>query len=1102
MLRRRLAATYLSARERRGRFGAPDMATPAVLRADEVDAVVFDLDGVLTDAAGLHARAWQRALDAMLAANAGPGWRPFDARGEYVDHLDGRSRLAGILAFLQSRDLSLPEGRPDDPPGTRTIWAVANRQRQLFGELLDSEGVRAVGSCADLARRLRAAGIRTAVVSASRDARRVLTDTGLAEVFDARVDGDDAAALRLPASPDPATRVEAARRLHASPSRTVIIDGGLPGIEAGRRGGFHLVVGVDRYGQSDVLVAAGADVVVSDAADLRLDPTRHRPAPGMVTSQDFCGGGQARGGWMLCYDGYDPSREGLREALCTTGNGYLGTRGAAPESRADGVHYPGSYLAGVYNRLLTTVNDRTVEHEHLVNVPNWLHLRWRSPDGVWFDPDTAALTFYRTELDLGSGVLTREVGYRDGQGRHTTVVQRRLVHMGMSHLAALETTLIADDWSGEIEIESGIDGDVANANLPEDAPLAKIHLVAEPGVVDGDLAALTVQTTQSRIRIATAARTVVRDGAAGPVSVPRETARHKRFAGQRLRCPLTEGRPLAVEKVVAVATSRDPAVSEPALTAQGLVTAAGTFDELLADHARAWRTLWERFDLAVDAADEVVLALRLHTFHLLQTLSPHTAQLDAGVPARGLHGEGYHGHVFWDEMFVFPVLNLRLPALSRALLLYRWRRLDAARRAARAAGRAGAMYPWQSGSDGREETPTELYDAREARWVPNHSSLQRHIGISVVYDTWQYYQVSGDVDFLVEYGAEMIIEVARYLAGLVAYDPDDDRYGIAGTVGPDEYHDAYPGASEPGLRDNAYTNVMTAWVLCRALDTFGLLSGHRCAALWDRLGLRESEIRWWERISRRLRVPFHDGVISQFDGYADLAEFDWAGYRRRYGDLIGVDSLLRAEGDSPNRYRLSKQADVLMLLYLLSAEELRGLFERLGYQLDAATIERTVSYYLARVAHGSSLSRVAHSWVRARADREQSWRLFTEALAADLGDTRGGSTRAGVHLGAMAGTVDVAMRCYAGLETRGDVLYLHPLLPRELRALHVEVLYREHWVVIDVDHHRLRVGLRPCQAPPIHIQVGGAVRSLAAGEHLDFAMPPTGSRLSEASHPR
>lgn len=1071
--------------------GLPATTSAGALRVDQVDAVVFDLDGVITDTADLHAAAWKQAFDAALRSHAAGGAvKPFDTDTEYRTHVDGRPRLDGARRFLHSRGLRLPDGNPADPPGEQTVWAVANRKNALFGALLDQRGVRTFPSSVALVRRLRAAGVHTAVVTASRNAARVLATTGLGDLFDARVDGEDAAALNLPGKPDPATYLEAIRRLNVPPDRSVIVEDALAGVEAGRRGGFGLVVGVDRKGHADALQAAGADIVVTDLAALSVDECRPRHPPGLPgTDGDFCAGGRAGDGWVLRYDGYDPAREGLREALCTTGNGYLGTRGAAPECRDDGVHYPGSYLAGVYNRLLTRVEDRTVEHEHLVNVPNWLTLEFRIDDGAWFSPDTADLTVYRTELDLRAGVLERVLRFRDQQGRHTAVRQRRLVHMDDPHLAALETVFTAEDWSGSLEVRSGIDGAVVNANLPEDQPLAKVHLQIESATADGDTAELAVTTTQSRVRIAIAARTLVREASGTPVAVSRSPLLSPHgFAGQTLRGELVQGRPLTVEKVVSVATSHDPAVSEPALAAREAVHAAGGFAELLAAHERAWATLWERFDLAVDADDEVVLSLRLHTFHLLQALSPHTAQLDAGVAARGLHGEGYHGHVFWDEMFVFPVLNLRLPALSRALLLYRWRRLDAARRAAHTAGRAGAMFPWQSGSDGREETPTELYDTVTRRWIPDFSHLQRHVGIAIVYDTWQYYQVTGDVDFLADYGAEMIIEIARYLASLVAYDPDDDRYGISGVVGPDEYHTAYPDAAEPGLRDNAYTNVMTAWVLWRALDVIALLAGHHCGQLWVQLGLDENETRWWERISRRMRVPFHDGVISQFAGYGQLAEFDWEAYRKRYGDLIGVDALLRAEGDTPNRYRLSKQADVLMLPYLLSAQELRELFARLGYPLDAAMIERTVVYYLARVAHGSSLSRIAHCWVQARADRQKSWSLFADALRADLGDARGGSTRGGVHLGAMAGTIDLAMRCYTGLETRDDVLYLDPQLPAELRALHVEVLYRGHWVVVDVDRRRLRVGLRPCKAPPIRVSFAGAVHRLAAGRHREFPL--------------
>src|SRR4029453_5122951 len=180
-------------------------------------------------------------------------------------------------------------------------------------------------------------------------------------------------------------------------------------------------------------------------------------------------------------------------------------------------------------------------------------------------------------------------------------------------------------------------------------------------------------------------------------------------------------------------------------------------------------------------------------------------------------------------------------------------------------------------------------------------------------------------------------------------------------------------------------------------------------------------------------IPFHDGdIISQFEGYGDLDELDWDGLRRRHGDIRRLDRILEADGDTPNRYKASKQADVLMLFYLLSAEGLRGALGRLGYRVEAAAIRRTVEYYLERTSHGSTLSGVVNAWVLARSDRPQSWRVFTEALASDPHDVRGGTTAEGIPLGAMAGTVDLVQRCYTGLETRQDVLWLNPSLPEEL----------------------------------------------------------------------
>src|SRR6185312_5513711 len=400
------------------------------------------------------------------------------------------------------------------------------------------------------------------------------------------------------------------------------------------------------------------------------------------------------------------------------------------------------------------------------------------------------------------------------------------------------------------------------------------------------------------------------------------------------------------EKVAALCTSRDRAIDEPAAAAEDEIRRAPSFDVVLGRHELAWRHLWDRCDVTIDGPVHAVLVLRLHVFHLLQTVSWHSIDLDVGIPARGLHGEAYRGHVFWDELFVMPYLNLRLPEVARAMLLYRWRRLPQARAAARAAGHRGALYPWQSGTTGREESQALHLNPRSGHWLPDNSALQRHIGLAVACNTWRYWEATGDRDFLDRFGAEMILEIATFFADLARYDRSDDRYDICGVMGPDEYHAALPGAPLPGLDDNAYTTVMAAWTLGRAVDCLDLLGPVRRQELLDQLGLDRADLERWEHVSRKVRLCWHaDGILSQFRGYEGLEEFDWGGYAQQYGDISRLDRILEAEGDSPNRYKLSKQADVLMLFHVLTSEEFYAVLDRLGYAHDKDTIPRTVGYY-------------------------------------------------------------------------------------------------------------------------------------------------------------
>ncbi|WP_101949639.1 trehalose-phosphatase [Mycobacterium sp. 3519A] len=1302
------------------------------------DAVLFDLDGVVTDTASIHAAAWSAMFNEFLERrpdNADENKSPF-TDDDYRHFVDGKPRYDGVADFLASRGISLPTGDASDSTAD-TICGLGNRKQQLFLELLKA-GVPAFESTIALVRRLSEAGVATAVYSASRNCEQVLDAAGQRDLFGVRVDGLTADALGLPGKPDPAVLTETARRLGAVPERTVVVEVAESGVEAGCRGGFALVIGVDRTGQAEALRRHGADVVVSDlgavrvrtgdkrlstlpnaldsygqlvgvvngrqpvvfldfdgtlaeivsdpdaavlidgAADALANLAAHCPVailsgrdladirervglPGLwyagshgfeligpdgsrhdndsaaaavgvlervadtlrqelehiagarvehkryavavhyrnvaqddvaeviaathrhghraglrvtggrkvvelrpdikwdkgtalawirghieatarvlpiyvgddLTDEDafdavaFNGLGIAvrhdedgdrptaaqytlnsptevreflrRGGnwlayeaqtsdvaWTFDFDCYEPAQEKLREALCTLGNGYLATRGAAPEVKAGQVHYPGTYAAGVYNRLGDLVAGTKVEHESLVNLPNWLPLTFRIDGGDWFDVDAVELLDYRQILNIREAVLTRELRFRDDAGRITRLTQHRFVTMNQAHVAALETTILAENWSGAIDIRSVLDANVCNRGVERYQGLAGDHLGSlRKRELTENSVLLTVETRQSQIPIALAARTTVWRGET-PAAAKYRLVDDEFEIGHEIFVEVTENQPTTVEKVVTVVTGRDVATSEPAAGAERRLGRQGRFGEIRNLHVLSWAHIWERLSIEFEGHADELRILRLHLMHLLQTVSYHSEDLDVGVPARGLHGEAYRGHVFWDELFIFPVLNFRFPTITRALLRYRYRRLIEARRAAKLAGYAGAMFPWQSGSDGREESPELHLNPRSGRWHPDASQRAHHIGIAVAYSAWQFYEVTGDLAYLIDYGAELIVEIARFWVSRTVYDEAADRYGIHGVIGPDEFHSGYPDRPYEGIDNNAYTNVMAVWVILRAIDVLKALPLPNRIDLREKLHLTDAELAQWDHVSHRMFVPFHDGVISQFEGYHELAELDWDAYRARYGNIQRLDRILEAEDDDVNRYKASKQADVLMLLYLLSSDELRELLDRLGYDFDTDQIPTMVDYYLARTSHGSTLSAVVHSWVLARANRGRAMEFFRDVLKSDVDDIQGGTTAEGIHLAAMVGSVDLVQRCFTGLEIRGNRIVLAPHWPESLGALGFPIHYRGHHLHVRVSGRGAEVSVGPQDVPPVLIECRGRVEEVVAGRTIRF----------------
>ncbi|MET8245057.1 glycosyl hydrolase family 65 protein [Streptomyces sp. NPDC005202] len=802
--------------------------------------------------------------------------------------------------------------------------------------------------------------------------------------------------------------------------------------------------------------------------------------------------------FTLSYDYFDPDSEGLREALTSTGNGFFCTRGTAEWEDMGPVHYPGTYLHGGYNRETTIFDGRPVLNEDLVNLPNWLVLKLRIEGEAAVRFGNVEVLDYRHTYDVRSAVVQRDLRFRDRAGRETTLRSRRFASMVHSHQAALEWTLVPENWSGRVEVITALDGRVTNRIVARYRDLEGRHLdPVSPRTFGPEVIALKVQTRQSNIYVAQAARTRVFRGDE-PAEVDRTLHQLDDYIQQILVFDVEQGSPVRVEKMISLFTAQDNAINEP-LTACGRhVRRYLDFPEALAEHEAAWTELWDSCDVQLPREPRAQLLLRLHVAHVLQVCSRHTARHDAGVPARGLNGEAYRGHVFWDELYVYPFLNVRLPEITRALLLYRYRRLAEARAAATEAGHRGAMFPWQSGSDGTEETQSVHLNPLSGQWDPDYSHHQRHVNAAIFYNVWRYYQATDDLEFLRDYGAEMMLEIMRFWASIAHYNPERERYEIHGVMGPDEFHERYPGTEKAGLRNNAYTNAMVAWIAATAPRVLDLLPPSRYTAMRARLSLTDEELRTWEDMSRRMYIPFHDGVITQFEGYADLKELDWDHYRAKYTNIQRMDRILKAEGKDPNAYKVTKQADAVMLFFLFGEDELEELFERLGHAYDRDLARRTIDYYDQRTSHGSTLSFVTYAGVLAALDPQSSWERFMVALESDVSDIQGGTTKEGIHMGVMSGTLDLLQRSFVGSSIADGVLYLEPQLLDRLDGVALSMRFRGTALRVSIQGDQLNVfaeaeGFRG----PMRVGVGGEVHELGPGSGCEFTLPPQSSSAQQ-----
>lgn len=721
-------------------------------RALSFQGAVFDMDGVVTRTAQLHAQAWKALFDEMLRSRDGETFRPFDDQADYRAHVDGKPRIEGVRSFLRARGVTLDDAAQQ---------ALAQRKDALFAQALEARGVQTFASTLELVGALRDRGIRTALVTSSRHGREVLATAGIASLFDVRLDGIDLEQRGLRGKPDPDMFVAAVAALGIAPSQALLFEDAVAGVQAGRRGDFGLVVGVDRGGNADALARAGADLVVADLGEL-----------GVEQLEEAFLAREATTAWHVEEEGFDPAREHQMETLFAIGNGYLGVRGALdtppPGAQSD------LFIAGIYDRKRADLPYSEVEflasdrgddpYAELVPLP-FPFLLTASLDGQPLDFSGTRGHQLRRTLDLRRGLLQIDARFETVDGRHTSIHSRRCASWADPHLLMQEASAVAENHFADV---------VLSASLGRaDVALRHPHVACIEHATDGDVEIARYTTLASSFEVCLASRSWREGG--------------------------------ALRRLASVFTSRDGDAPRAAALAH-LREQGQRFDALLAEHEAAAARFWDRADIRVPGRPAVEQALRFGSYHLRL---PAADDPRVSIGARALTGRAYEGHVFWDtEIFMLPFHLHTDPARARNLLMFRHATLDGARRRALASGQRGACYAWESNIAGDDVTPTAIVLKSSGKRIPVFTGRQQiHVTADVAYAVWRYWEATQDEDFIAGPGAQILFETARFWSSRVERGAQG-RLHIRTVVGPDEYHH--------DVDDNAYTNWMARFNLERA----------------------------------------------------------------------------------------------------------------------------------------------------------------------------------------------------------------------------------------------------------------------------------------------
>ena len=749
--------------------------------------------------------------------------------------------------------------------------------------------------------------------------------------------------------------------------------------------------------------------------------------------------------WCIKEDGFDKEIQSIRESQFTIGNGFMGTRGVL-EELPEGAH-PGTYLAGLYDSITSQVAE-------LVNLPNPFTFKF-TVKGEKFGAVAMDVLEHKRVLNMRDGVLIRHTIYSDSKKRRYDYQSLRFVSMSDKNIGVMQIILTPLDDDAEIELQTGVDVAVHNTGVMTEGD--KRHFHVKELAQEDKSHFLVVETLEKHQQI------IYRSGFYYKIGGK------KTYSADNILFLNLKKKQQAVFTQVFTISSCGKEESEfkkniKSSKIKFKKAFRGKFETLLKKHINEWHALWNIADVVIQGTSDIQKNLRFNIYHML--ICNHCDDGFSSIGARTLSGEGYRGHIFWDtEIFLFPFYAHVLPDMAKNLLLYRYHRLEQARMIAKNKGYEGVMFPWESAGTGEEETPTwaKNLDGSIIRIKTNEQ--EHHITADIAFACCQYAEISGDHDFMCDYGYEMIFEAARFWASRVERNRRG-KYEIRDVIGPDEFHEH--------VDNNAYTNIMAQW---------NLLAGHRLCqefkkkksklykSLRAKLNLTDKEIDKWKYIAQRIVLNIRkDKVIEEFDGF----------FKKRYIEVVNFDENnipLLPEGVNVkdyNKTQFVKQADVLMFLYLLSDS------------FSFKTKESNFWYYVHRTLHKSSLSASMHALMAVEVGAlSQAYQFFNVALRADISNLHGNSAE-GIHAASLGGVWQSVVNGFAGVRAQNTILSINPKMPKTWKKIKCSLLWKKDLIRIETTNSEVRIKIETKQKKKIKMKIFNKIHILSSDKPCIF----------------